>query len=138
MNLAYVMDEVALQLRVIPSLVGDRTHAQPPGKISSPAAIVSYPDTYTYDATYGRGTDTMTLPVLVAVARPVDRSTRDVMGKYVDGSGASSVKAVLEARKWVFCDEVRVTGVEFDTRAVGGVDFLMAVFSVDIIGPGSV
>lgn len=137
MNLADVMDELADRLRTIPSLAGDRTHAQPPGKISSPAAIVSYPDDYTFDLTYRRGSDEMTIPVCVAVARPVDRSTRDTLGKYVDGSGESSVKKALETGPGVAFDDARVASVEFDVRTVAAVDYVMAVFSVKIIGPGS-
>ncbi len=137
MNLADVMDEVAERLRTIPTLAGARTHARPPGKISSPSAIVSYPDTYSFDATYGRGSDTMVLPVMVALARPVERTTRDLLAKYVDGSGPSSVKAVLDGDDYTSCDTVRVTGVDFDVQSVAAVDYLMAVFSLDIIGPGA-
>lgn len=134
MNLADVMDEIAERLDTITGL---RCFAYPPGSISPPAAIVSYPEDYTYDATYGRGMDRLTLPVVVVVGKVSDRSARDQMGAYVDGSGASSVKQVLESGAYTAFDTVRVTGVEFDTVPIAATDYLAATFDLDIAGSGS-
>lgn len=135
MNLADVMDEVADRLRQAPSLQG-RTYAYPPATVTAPAAIVSYPSAYTFDETYGRGTDRMTGTVVVVVGRPTERQSRDLLTRYVDGSGEESVKALLEPDGYVTCDGVRVTGVDFDVYTIGAVDYLTAVFSLDIYGPG--
>jgi hypothetical protein len=55
----------------------------------------------------------------------------------VDGSGASSVKAVLESGTYTAFEAVRVTGGEFDTVTIGGTDYLAVAFDLDIVGRGS-
>lgn len=134
MNLADVMDEVATRLDTISGL---RVFAYPPDRVEPPSAIVSYPGTYTYDETYGRGMDRMTLPVVVVVGKVSQRSARDALGAYVDGSGASSVKAVLESGTYTELDSLRVMSVEFDVVTIAGTDYVAALFDVDIAGSGS-
>lgn len=138
MDLGAIMDELAAKLRLAPSLAG-RTFAYPPASIKAPAAIVTYPEDYTFDATYGRGMDRMTGEVFVAVGRPHERQSRDLITKYVNGSGPESVKALLDGSNGAYtsCDSVRVKSVEFDVVQIGGVDYLAAVFSVDIAGKGA-
>jgi hypothetical protein len=134
MRLADVMEEVAARLG---SIDGLRVFPHPADSVSPPAAIVSYPETLTYDETYGRGFDRMTLPVVVVVGKPYDRSTRDLITRYTDGSGGSSVKAALEAGTYASCDGIRVTGVEFDVVSIAGTDYVAAQFDLDIAGSGS-
>lgn len=135
MNLANVMDEVATQLDTIDGL---RVFAFPPDNLNPPAAWLAYPEGYEYDATYGRGMDRITnLGVVVVVAKVSDRSARNQVGAYVDGSGASSVKAVLEAGTYTAFHTIRVTSVIFDVLTVGGTDYLGALFTLDIAGQGS-
>jgi hypothetical protein len=98
MNLADVMDAVGDRLDTIAGL---RVFAYPPGSVTPPAAVVSYPEGIEFDATYGRGSDRMTLPVVVVVGKASDRAARDKLGAYCDGSGASSVKAVLESGEYL-------------------------------------
>src|SRR5687768_1669543 len=106
MNLSDVMDEVAARLGAIKGL---RVFAYPADSLSPPAAAVLYPDGITFDETYGRGMDRLTLPVLVVVGKPTDRSTRDRIAAYCDGSGPASVKAAVEAGDGAAFDTVRVT-----------------------------
>lgn len=134
MILSDVMDELATQLDTISGL---RTFAFPPDSVVPPAAIISYPETYTYDETYGRGMDRMTLPAIVVVGRLSDRSTRDLLSAYVDGSGSSSVKAVVEAGSYTACHTVRVASVSIDVVTIGGDDLLAGTFDFDITGSGS-
>lgn len=134
MNLASVMDAVADQ---IDTITGLRVHAFPADNVTPPAAIVSYPETYTYDSTYGRGMDRIALPVVVVVGRVPDRTTRDLIGAYVNGSGASSLKEVLESGTYTAFDSVRVQDVEFDYVDIGGTNYLAAVFTLDIAGQGA-
>lgn len=134
MNLADVMDEVAARLDTIDGL---RCFAQPPGKITPPGAFVDYPENIAFDATYGRGSDRMTLPVALLVGKVVDRSARDQLGAYADGSGAKSIKTVLESGTYTAFDEVTVQRVDFDPVRIAGVDYMAALFTLDIIGPGS-
>lgn len=136
MILADVMDEVAARLGTIQGL---RAYEFPPDKVDVPAAVVSYPDEYTYDGTYRRGADRMTLPVVAVVGRASDRASRDLLGAYVDGDGPSSFKRVLESEDlpaYTTFDSVRVTNVEFDVVRIGGVDYVAALFDLDILGSG--
>lgn len=134
MNLANVMQELAERLDTIAGL---RVHGHPPDKISTPAAVVTYPDTYNYDETYARGMDRLELPVVVLVGKVHLLSARNTIGAYADGAGAKSVKAVLEAGTYTQFDTVRVTGVTFDIVEVAGVEYLGATFTVDITGQGA-
>jgi hypothetical protein len=133
-DLAAVMQAVSDRLDTIAGL---RCHAHPPGTVTPPAAVVSYPDTYTFDETYGRGMDRIKLPVVVVVGRPTDRSTRDHLAAYCNGSGASSVKAVLESGTYTAFDVVRVAGIDFDVVTFAAIDYLAAIFDLDIAGKGT-
>jgi hypothetical protein len=135
MNLADVMDQVGTQLDTIAGL---RVHPFPPDRLSPPSAWLGYPEDYEFDKTYGRGMDRINnLPVVVAVAKVSDRKARDLIGVYVNGSGAKSVKAVLEAGTYTAFHTIRVASVNFDILTVGGDDYLAALFLVDIAGQGS-
>lgn len=136
MNVAEVMDEIADRLRQASSLAG-RVYAWPVPKITAPAAIVPYPASGAFDESYGRGTDKVTGAIVVAVGRPLDRTTRDRLTQYLDGSGPESVKALVDGDgSYASCDSVTVTGWETDVYAFGDIDYLTAVFSIDIYGPG--
>lgn len=138
MILGDVMDEIAERLKLAPSLAG-RTYAWPIATVTPPAAIVTYPTDGTFDATYGRGMDTMTGVVVVVVGRPTERQTRDLLTRYLDGSGAESVKALLDGdgEDYASCDGVRVADWDVDVYTIGGTDYLTAVFSLDIAGQGA-
>jgi hypothetical protein len=128
------MDQVTTQLDTIAGL---RCFGYPPDSITPPAAIVTYPEELLFDATYDRGADTITLPVIVAVGKVHDRATRNLVDAYCAGSGASSIKAVIEAGTYTAFDTVRVTRAEFDIVTIGSGDYLAAVFDLDIIGNGA-
>ena len=142
MNLVDVMDDLAARLNTIEGL---RVYAFPPDNVQPPAAVVNYPEAITYDGTFGRGMDRMTLPVMVMVGRASDRASRDQIAPYVEGSGVKSIKAVLEyepaevdpIEPYTAFDTVRVQGAEFDMVSVGDVPFLAATFSLDIAGQGA-
>ena len=133
-NLADVMDEIATQLDTITGL---RVFAYPPDALHPPAAVVSYPDAYTFDGTYVRGMDRMSLPVVVVVGKVSDRASRDELGAYADGSGSASVKAVVEAGTYTAFGTVRVESVEFDVVTIAGIDYMAALFTLDIVGTGA-
>lgn len=136
MQLADVMDAVADRLKTItgPPL---RTFAYPPGKLTPPGAVVTYPDNYTFDATYGRGMDRLSLPVVIVVGKVSDRSARDQLAEYCAGAGPRSIKAVLESGIYTAFDTIRVEDIDFDVATIGGTDYISAVFTLDIAGPGS-
>jgi hypothetical protein len=128
------MDEIGDRLDTITGLRG---FGFPPDHITPPAAIVSYPEGIVFDRTYRRGKDTLTLPVVVVVGKPNDRSTVTRLGAYCDGSGGSSIKAVLESGTYTSFDRVRVTDVDFDVYTIGGNDYMGALFMLDIGGDGA-
>lgn len=135
MNTLSVMQEIATQLGTIDGL---RVHIAAPGTVTPPAAVVAYPTQIDYDGTYGRGMDTMTVPVVVMIGRPTDRATVELLSAYCDGSGAKSVKAVLQAGTYTAFDGLRVRGAEFDALSMAGTEYMTALFELDIWGQGEV
>ena len=135
MDLGAVMQAVADRIDTIPNL---QVFAYPPAVVSPPAAIVTYPGTLTYDGTYGRGMDRIPdLTVVVLVGKVSDRASRDNITKWCKGSGANSIKAVVESGTYTAFDTVRVSEVTFDIIAVGAVEHLAATFTLDIAGQGA-
>jgi len=135
MDLAAVMDEIGDQLDTIDGL---RVYRYPPDSVSVPAAVVTYPETITYDETMRRGMDRYpNLPVVVMVGKVSDRTSRDRIAQYADGAGDRSVKAVVEAHTYTSLGSVRVTGAAFDIVSMGGIEYLAATFSIDIAGTGA-
>lgn len=133
MDLNNVVDELVTRLQTITAL---RVHAEPPGTVSPPAAVISWPEV-SYDGTYGRGMDALTLPLVLVVGKASDRIARKTVNAYVNGSGARSIKAVLEAGTYTSFDVIRVASARFEVDSIGGIEFLAAVFSLEITGQGA-
>lgn len=133
MNIANVMDELGASLATIDGL---RVFPYWADRITPPAAIVGWPDPVTYDATMARGADSLTLPLYVVVGRVDARTSRNLLAVYLDGSGAKSVKAALDGGTYTACDSVTVKSATVDEVTIAAVDYLAAVFSVDIFGTG--
>lgn len=134
MNIGDVMDQLGTALEGIDGL---RVFPYNADKVNPPAAVVAWPDPLTYDDTMARGADRMTLHLFVLVGRFDARTTRDRLSAYLDGSGASSVKAAVEGGTYTACDSVRVTEATVDSYTSGGVDLLGADFTLDIYGRGA-
>lgn len=139
MNIAGVMDEIGAALRTIAGL---RVFPYNADSIngSVPAAIVALPDEIEYDATMVRGGDSTKLDVYVMVARVDKRTGRDALAAYLNGSGAHSVKAALDSSSTVVyttCDVVRVATASVEPISSGGVEYLGAVFTLEITGKGA-
>lgn len=137
MNIGDVMDEIGTRLDAIPGL---NTFAYSVKKVTPPAASVSLPERVTYDQTYGRGSDSMTLEILVAVGSFSARSSRDAVSKYAAGSGTHSVKAHVDStedNEYTSCDTVTVTEAEFLVSTTAGADLLSVAFTVNVFGEGA-
>lgn len=136
MNLSAVCAEVA---EVLDTIDGLRCFAYQPQTITPPAAIVlnPAPGDIVYDATYGRGMDRMTLPLLIVGGRSDNRSVQQSIREYCDGSGPRSVKAVLERATFTSLHTIRVSTGGVDGVVVGGVEYLAALLDLDIAGQGS-
>ncbi len=137
MNVQAIMGALATRLKTIDGL---RAYGYPVESVSPPAAIVSWPSAYTFDATYGRGHDDLEIPVVVVVGRPRDnKATLERLSGYLDGAGPTSVKAVLEAAPFPSpVENLRVRGVEIDIYTIAGAEYVTAVFDVQIDGRGTV
>lgn len=130
MNLKNVMTEIGTALDAIPGL---EVYPRPMARVKVPCAVVSYPEEQTKE-TAGPGIVRLRIPVVVMVGRPTERSTQDRITAYADGSGASSVSWIMDHYAWTTCHHVTVTGVDFDVVSMGGVDYLAAAFTLDVVG----
>lgn len=138
MNVKDVMDELGEKLETIPQL---RVYPYTVDKVTPPSAVIGLPDGVTFDQTYGRGSDTMSLLVYLFVGAADDQASQTQLAAYANGSGDRSVKAVLDSTDdnvYTACDEVTVKSVEFDFYTSAGVKLLGAEFTVDIAGKGQV
>ncbi len=130
-----VMDELAEALKAIPSLSG-RSYPHPVGDVVAPAGIIPFP-LVGYDATMGRGADELQMMAVVLVPSVHDRATRDRLIGYLSGDGDESVKAALEAYAYTSLDSIRVEQGRVQEYPLAEVDYLAAVFTLDIIGSGT-
>jgi hypothetical protein len=135
-NVKAVAEEMAGKLGAIDGL---RAFGYPVAQLPFPGAVVGLPEEVTYDQTYGRGSDAMTFPVWVMVARGDERAAALELMPYLDGSGARSVKAALDStddNTYAECDEVTVTTAVPGTYTYNGVDAFGAEFTVQVAGRG--
>lgn len=137
MNVQDVMDEIGEKLAAIPQL---RVYPYNVDKIPPPGAIVGFPETIDYDETYGRGSDSLTVPVWVMVSRANAQSAGAQLAAYLDGSGERSVKAAVDrtnTNTYSSCDTVTVTTAKIGAYTSGGVELIGAEFTVTVTGSGS-
>lgn len=133
------LNDVRLALAdAVGAIDGVNVHSFYADRVTSPAAVVGWPDPYDYDLTMGRGTDTAVFPVLVLVSKNDAESAAVELGAYCDGSGARSVKAAIEAHDsdGVYHEAV-VESVEFAVVTVAANEYLGAEFAVAITGNGA-
>lgn len=129
MDLAAVMDEVATCMGQVAGL---HTYGWPSGKVKPPAAVVNWPTRvdYTIDGASWR----ITLPLVIAFGRPTAPQTRDKLTAYLNGSGPASVRQLVDDYAWTSCDSVTCPDADVDVVNVAGVDYLAALFTLDVIG----
>lgn len=132
-NLNGIMDALGVRLQTISALAG-KTYDFPVENAVPPAAIVGYP-TEIEDFTKGRGFDRLVFPVWVIVGGVHARSSRDALGAYLGGSGATSVKTALEGDPSLagVASNVRVIGTSTGVITLGGADYAGATFTVEVI-----
>jgi hypothetical protein len=137
MDLFAVMAEVATVCKTLPGMAG-RVAEWDVGTVTGNSILVTLPEEIEFDLTYGRGLDKFSdLLVMLLLPRGNVRAAYKTMGPYVKGSGASSVKAKLEAYTYTTCDRVIVTRCGFDEVADrAGVPYLAATFHTDVYGNG--
>src|SRR5690606_23155074 len=107
-----------------------------PDRITPPAALVAWPDPYTYNATYQRGASSAEINVVVLVGRPNSRAAQEALADYAAGSGERSVRAAIESHTTTAWHDATVTTFTGGTVQVNGVDYLAGTFAVQIFGQG--
>lgn len=133
MNIGNVMDALGAAVDTIP---GVRVFPYWADRITPPAAVVGWPDPINYDATYARGSDQMTIPMTIVVGRIDARSARDDLSRFLDGSGAASIKTVVDGHITTVWDSAQVQSATVTVVSVAGVEYLGAEFQIDIFGSG--
>lgn len=131
LSVGAVMDGLGVRLA---SISGLRTYDYPADAVAVPAAVVLFPE-LSYDDTMARGADRATFQVLVLVGKASDRSARDALALYLNGTGAKSIKTVIEADRTLggSAQTTRVTEARVETFTVGGADYLGARFTVEVV-----
>lgn len=117
------------------TIAGLRVFDYVPDSLSPPAAVVE-PLEVDFDEAMQRGLDFYRAFILVIVGRMSDRSSQDRLDAYVAGSGASSVKAALEANRTLggACSTLQVTSARPREVVVSGVNMIAYRFEVSIYG----
>lgn len=128
-----VMDEVGTQLNTI---TGIDVLPYDADSVNPPCAIVSLPPSINYLSTYKRGMDKLVLEVSILVSMADDRIRREEITPFADGSGPQSVKEVLESGTYTAFDTLAVRSGGFMVISIEGIEYLGAVFQVDISGQG--
>jgi hypothetical protein len=134
MNLVDVMAQLGDALDTIEGL---RVYRYPPDSIAAPAGIVAYPESINFAAAYQRGMDRITIPVVIVVGAASDRASARQLAEFASGSGARSVKAVIDGHAYTAADSVTVTSADVDVFAMGDIPYIAATFEVDVVGPGA-
>lgn len=134
LDLVAVMDAIGVRLATITGL---RVADYAADSVNPPQAIVSLPTTVEYDVVAGRGADRTVIPIMVLVGRVSDRTARDLMARYLSGTGAYSVKTAVEAAGSDLggaAQSVRVTlAMPPDIVTVSAVEYLGCSFDVEVI-----
>jgi hypothetical protein len=113
-----------------------RVYPYTEARITPPAGMVTLPRTFAYDATFGRGSDDFTVPVIIFVGRVDAESSHRALCAYVDGAGPRSVKETIEQHETTAYDIAHVLDVQFLVMTVASVDLLTATFRVRVVGRG--
>lgn len=110
------------------------TYAVAPGQPIVPCAMV-LPRAIDYDTSMGRGSDSLSFDVLVLLGIPTTALSQEHLDPYLDGSGATSVKAAIEADETLggVADRTHVTGVsQYGDIEYAGTLYLGARFAVEV------
>lgn len=131
-----LLDAIGARLLKLPDV---NVVAVPGLPVSPPAVIVHYPTTYTFDAAYARGADSLAVPVLAVVSKADPRAALVSISDFTEGAGSRSVKAVLEASPLTLGTQgvtLAVREVTIADETIAGTTYLVAEFMVELTGKG--
>ncbi len=109
-------------------------YAYPPPGITAPAIVVGYPVEIELASTFGRGSDSVVIPVWFAVAdQGVLATARDAVSAVL-GSGTTIANTLSMEAAWgaTHCGKASI-----DPLRVGGVDYLAVRFDVNVATSGA-
>lgn len=136
MDLAAVMDEISAKL--FAALPDVNPFPYPARSVTPTSHIISYPERIDYGTSYQNGQSRFeALPVFIVFGKVTELESRNAAAAFVKGSGASSVRQILEAGPYTNLWTLKVTDCEFSTMTEAGNTYLAAEFHCDITGPGS-
>jgi hypothetical protein len=116
------------------TIEGLRVSSRVPDQITPPAAMVKL-DSLPFDSTMNRGSDDMRFIARVFTSKASDRG-EDALYDYLDGSGAESIKAAVEADPTL--DGVAHFAVVVEAREIGvsqspdGTQYYTVDFVIDV------
>lgn len=116
---------------------GIRAYASVPDKPEPPCGVVQMPETIDFDTTMGRGSDVITIGVLMLAARATDTYPQALIDGWLAGSGSGSVKTIVEGTDPTLggvAQTIRVTQARnVGFAEVGETTYLGAQFMVEVV-----
>lgn len=128
-DLSVIMDAIAQRIK--DANVTPRAYPWPVGNITVPCAVVGYPTKLDFDMTFKRGGDEANFPIYFIVGKSGDLSSRDALSNII--TGATSIKDNLDGNLGGAVQSARVTNCQVEEVAVAGVDYLAAVFTLEVL-----
>lgn len=132
-----VIGDVRTALKnALDTISGLRCYDVFPDSLSPPAAIVGMPTQIIFDTTLMRSNDTAVFPIRILVGKATDASAQRRLDVYLQGSGSSSVKEVLEtASPGSDYNVLRVLSAQgMGVYDYNGVGYLGVEFTVEVVG----
>ncbi len=128
------MDGIAAY--AISSGVTTRAYGWPNAQATPPCMYVDYPTKLDFDYTFHTlataGVVELTFPLWFLVGDVLDKDSRDALSVII--TGATGIKNLLDgAQGGTYLQTARVTNCKIGTKLIGGVDYLAAIFDLDVI-----
>lgn len=136
MNLDTVMTELGAAASTISGL---RVLPWAAKTVSPPGLIFGLPDEITPNETYGRGGMRIKdLPAILLVGNASTRTALKELSAYCAGTGAKSlITAWQNYGAYSQIHAITVARIEPDGVKLAGVDYLAAIFHLDVMGAGT-
>jgi hypothetical protein len=130
-----IPSQVRDALKTAVNITGLRVYDVIPDGLMPPALVVGQLS-ITWDLVFARGADSATVDLILIAGRMSDRAAQDYLDSLLTPSGASSIKAKVEADQTLSgtVTSVRVARAEPIPVSVSGVEMLGYRFSVELWG----
>jgi hypothetical protein len=130
-----IPSQVRDALKTAVNITGLRVYDTVPDTFMPPGLVVGQLS-ITWDLVFARGADSATVDLILIAGRMSDRAAQDYLDSLLTPSGASSIKAKVEADQTLSgtVTSVRVARAEPIPVSVSGVEMLGYRFSVELWG----